>query len=1652
VKANVGHTGYASGAASVIKAALCLYNRYLPATPRWQEPSEPEVWNAEAKSFYVAPDSRAWVKNAGEKRVAAVSGASESGSAFHLVLSEADHESTNRACTGKDAPKLLVLRGSSGEDILQRVEKNLLPQVRAAAGNEGALEAIFRQLLGESVQSTNSNSSFALSLVCSRPKLAQELESAAVGVKKALMTNVTWTSPAGSTFSPSPLRSEKVAFVYGDGAAPYGGLGREVWRAFPLLHEACDALTNKMWDVPDDAWNPRCVTLAEHVKLRKEFMLNQVEMFRSGVFFSTLFTHCMRNILNVQPKAAFGLSLGEISMLFAFSANNSRKSDVLTSRLTTSDVWTKEIAGKMETLRKAWGVPMDAKTEEFWQGAVVRGTKDQVLQAINNSGVKHVRAVIVNDDKTVLVCGFPNEIQQVCDRLGKGSLLVNVPQGMCGHCPEVLPCVSGIEYIHEYVKLPDLSSGIKLISSQTKQPLQGREGDDVRKFVSTVYTSLADFPSTVLATADAGFDVFVEVGPNAHRSAAIDSILSGKKHVAVAVDRQGRSSYDQVLRMLAVLETQRVPGVNLSGLYPPSLYAPLPPPNPLLRNVIVNGRFTGIKPSDISESLRQKLGQKKINASHFPLSRKPVKVTKASVLAQSPSAALAKLIPSFSPPSTPKLFSQTSASEIQGVNLSPVPPPLPGLILGVDKQLPSQLTWHPLYRQAGPQGLTFIPSKFAPRPICFLPFNPESDINRVPGKMPLTWYHLSEFMCGKVSNCLGQEFARFDNSKTSRSPAFDLQVVTRVLSVDGIQQKNVHGVDVDPSVGSMVAEFDCPKDAWFFKGASQDCQMPYSILMEIGLQTSGILTSILKAPLTMNKDDILFRNLDASTEVMYVPDLRGVTIVNKTRCTGYSMMGSMGIHKFHFELFEKGNDKPFYVGDTSFGWFTPEVFETQAGLDNGVKSECWHVTNVSASLKSFDMRKDRALLFANIDSMAHLGRRSAQCEFLDRIDLISDGGKFGKGYAHGLKKVVKDDWFFSCHFWNDAVMPGSLGIESMLQAMEAWCISENVAAKFGIVKPAFNTSAGKTMWKYRGQLTPKNDQMDCEIHIKSIERDAQGAVEIIADGFLFVDKLRVYSATNLRTKITTVKSSSSTITSAPSALLVSSTLIDVSPASLKPQLLGNLAQPVTIRGLDGQPVEIPPCTPRLMGDASFMATYNVDFPMYTGAMAKGIASADLVIACGKRKILASLGAGGLPLQSIIKALDKIQAELPNGPFMVNLIHSPFNENLERGCVDLLLQRGVRFVEASAFMNVTIHVARYRIKGLRRGGPHGVIAENKLIAKISRTELAEMFVRPAPEALVKKLLADGDITQEQAELAKKIPLCDDIAVEADSGGHTDNRPLQVILPMIIAVRNRVHRDMGYPDAFRVRVGAGGGIGCPQAVLAAFEMGAAFVVTGTINQMARQSGSSDIVRKQLSKATYSDITMAPAADMFDQGVQLQVLKKGTMFAARAKRLYELFVRYESIDEIPVEERTKIEQQIFRNDMETIWKETVSYYVNVLKDEPKIQQAGRDPKLKMSLIFRWYLGLSSTWANSGVADRATDYQVWCGPAIGAFNDFIRGSYLDPEVAKAFPDVAQTNMQLFKGACYLRRVRFIQNHPQLVNVDGKDSELCSYSPDREL
>ncbi|MBI3296869.1 MAG: PfaD family polyunsaturated fatty acid/polyketide biosynthesis protein [Elusimicrobia bacterium] len=448
---------------------------------------------------------------------------------------------------------------------------------------------------------------------------------------------------------------------------------------------------------------------------------------------------------------------------------------------------------------------------------------------------------------------------------------------------------------------------------------------------------------------------------------------------------------------------------------------------------------------------------------------------------------------------------------------------------------------------------------------------------------------------------------------------------------------------------------------------------------------------------------------------------------------------------------------------------------------------------------------------------------------------------------------------------------------------------------------------------------------------------------------------------------------------------------------------------------------VPAVSPEALGDPTFTRDYGLKYAYVTGAMANGIASEALVEAVAKAGMLGFFGSAGLSIERVTAAIDRLQASLGNIPHGFNLIHSPSEQDLEAAVVELYIKKGVRLVEASAYLGLTAHVVRYRLHGIRRGADGTVITPNRIIAKASRVEVVRKFFSPAPEAILKELLAKGQITQEQAALAKEIPVAQDATAEADSGGHTDNRPLVTMLPSFMALRDQLQAEFGY--ASPLRVGAAGGISTPAAAAAAFAMGAAYVLTGSVNQACVESGSCDAVRAMLAQAEQADVAMAPAADMFEMGVKVQVLKRGTMFAMRAAKLYEVYNANASMDAIPAPVKTALERDLFKAPLETIWAQTREFF---LKRDPREAQRGdADPKHRMALVFRWYLGLASRWANAGEPSRRLDYQVWCGPAMGAFNEWARGSFLaEPAERRA----VVVGLNILVGAAYLARLNILR------------------------
>jgi trans-AT polyketide synthase, acyltransferase and oxidoreductase domains len=419
-------------------------------------------------------------------------------------------------------------------------------------------------------------------------------------------------------------------------------------------------------------------------------------------------------------------------------------------------------------------------------------------------------------------------------------------------------------------------------------------------------------------------------------------------------------------------------------------------------------------------------------------------------------------------------------------------------------------------------------------------------------------------------------------------------------------------------------------------------------------------------------------------------------------------------------------------------------------------------------------------------------------------------------------------------------------------------------------------------------------------------------------------------------------------------------------------------------------------------------------------MYKGIASKELLVAMGKAGMMSYLGTGGMKVTEIAESILYVRKALHSGqPYGVNLLCNLARPELEHQMVECYIQNDVRFIDAAAYFSITAPLVLCRSKGLKRDEGGTIVRPRRIMGKVSRLELAASFMRPAPETLLRRLIDTGKLSQEEAELSRLIPVVDDICVESDSGGHTDQGVALALVPAVIRLRNELAGQHRYD--FPIHVGAAGGIGDPDAAAAAFMLGADFIVTGSINQCTVEAGTSDAVKSVLEQHEIKDTTYAPAGDMFELGAKVQVSKRGLLFPARANKLYDLYRHHNSVDEIDAQTAREVQEHIFGRSFEEIWSETRAHYLQTMPE--KVNEFERKPKMKMAAIFKWYFLHSSRLAMGGAETGKADYQIHCGPAMGAFNQWVKGTYLQSRHNRYVATIGQAIM---KGAADVLSERF--------------------------
>jgi len=369
-------------------------------------------------------------------------------------------------------------------------------------------------------------------------------------------------------------------------------------------------------------------------------------------------------------------------------------------------------------------------------------------------------------------------------------------------------------------------------------------------------------------------------------------------------------------------------------------------------------------------------------------------------------------------------------------------------------------------------------------------------------------FHLEEFAVGSIANCFGPDFAIYENRPPPlvRLPNGDLQLISRVLEVTGkrLDLKNRAGI---------VSEYDIPEDAWFYRENAHPAVMPYSILMETALQPCGFLSAYLGTILTAPDIDFCFRNLDGEGTILKRIDLRGKTVTNRSEMLSTVKTGDTIVQRFQFELSHKGLS--FYRGTAAFGYFLPGAMTDQIGLDGGIDNQPLHTKEYlgGPAMVPIDLKAPEAgeQLYTAGEGKPYYRLAGPQLDFLDEVRIVEQGGKFGQGYVYGQKRIDPADWFYPCHFYQDPVMPGSLGVESILQAMQVYALRRDLGARFK--SPVFTQRVNhRIIWKYRGQLVPGDELMSIEIHVKKVAHTA-ARVCVEADASLWKNEIRIYEIT-----------------------------------------------------------------------------------------------------------------------------------------------------------------------------------------------------------------------------------------------------------------------------------------------------------------------------------------------------------------------------------------------------------------------------------------------------------------------------------------------------------------------------------------------------------
>jgi acyl transferase domain-containing protein/3-hydroxymyristoyl/3-hydroxydecanoyl-(acyl carrier protein) dehydratase len=957
-------------------------------------------------------------------------------------------------------------------------------------------------------------------------------------------------------YAPQPLGPKgKVAFVFPGSGNQFDGMGRDLSAHWPaaLRRQQAENECLRSQYAPDHFWTGRALEAPA-----RELMFGQVTV---GSLVSDIVAS-----LGVRCDAMVGLSLGESAGLFGVRAWQGR--DTMFRRMQQSTLFASDLAPPYDAARRYWGVPADEDVD--WVIGVVGVPADDVL-AVLRPGLR-AYLLIVNTPTECVIGGVRADVEKLAVVLGKS---VTALRGVTlAHCEAARPVEIPYRELHTLpVTAP---AGVAVYSGAYGRAYKPTEKACADSITAGLLATI-DVPAVVNAAYRDGVRAFVEVGPGNSCVRMIDAVLGDRPHLARAAHAARQDAASQILRLVAHLVAERFP-VNFAALYgQESLCAGHQDRVASARKelvVPVGGAWAAVPPPPVPPELDPSTISTPMPTPIIVPTPQPVFVSTPAPapiydpavyrpLAVDPLAVTPVARPrEFAPAAAPTVAAQSPvavhlpaatihhAPASQRVTLSaataaPAPVAMRHAPIGLAEaaanvqtlamqaqesflrvnrgyietagrivQMQVQLA-EALARTGRLPGVSFAPAP--PPQVVPAAVTPPGD--GVPRS--LTYEQCCAFAAGRVADALGAKFAEVDTFPTRvRLPDGPLQLVDRITLIEG--------EPLSMTRGRVVTEHTVRADRWYLEAG----RIPTAIAVEAG-QADLFLSGYLGIDF-QTRGLAVYRLLDAVVSFQRGLPQLGETVVYDIHIDEFVKQGDAWIFRFWFD--GTINGEPFIrMRSGVAGFFTAAALAAgkgivQTALDKrripGKRPSDWRdlvpQRECSLSAEQVDALRAGDLATAFGPAFAHLPLRtpatlpSGMLRLVDRVPLIDPlGGRFGIGFVRAEFDIHPDDWFLTCHFVDDMVMPGTLMYECCLHTLRVLLMRTGWVGEAGevVCEPVPGVDS---RLKCRGQVLSSTKTVTYEVTVKELGyADGSGTPFCIADSLMYADGKPIVEITNM---------------------------------------------------------------------------------------------------------------------------------------------------------------------------------------------------------------------------------------------------------------------------------------------------------------------------------------------------------------------------------------------------------------------------------------------------------------------------------------------------------------------------------------------------------